>query len=357
MDSMSSQTVTTERLTTHVHLAGDPEAPPVVLLHGNVSSADFFDRLGPALAGDHRVIAPDLRGFGRSEARPVDATRGLRDFSDDVAALLRSDALGLGDRPAHVVGWSVGGNVALQLAIDHGPRVASLVLLNPGSPYGFGGTRGPTGEPCHADFAGSGGGTANPDFVRMLAQGRTGTDHPASPANVMAQFYWKPPFRPQPEHEQRYLAAMLRTHIDPGNYPGDMTPSPNWPGVGPGTTGINNALSPRYLDQSGFATIDLKPPVLWIRGADDQIVSDRSMFDFGVLGELGLVPGWPGPQVFPAQPMVTQTRTVLDAYRQAGGDYREQILENCGHSPHIEHHDRTHALLEDFFRLHRGRTG
>ena len=350
MDPMPSQTITTERLRTHVYLAGDPERPAVLLLHGNVSSAAFFDRLGVALASRYRVIAPDLRGFGGSEPRSVDATRGMRDFSDDVAALLRSDALGLGERPVHVVGWSVGGNVALQLAMDHGARVASLTLLNPGSPFGFGGTRGTAGKPCHEDFAGSGGGTANPEFVRMLAAKETGTEHPASPLGVMTQFYWRPPFRPTPEHEQRYLAAMLDTHVDSGNYPGDMRASTNWPGVAPGTRGVNNALSPRFLDQSGFASIDPKPPVLWIRGADDQIVSDRSMFDFGVLGELGLVPGWPGGDVYPAQPMVSQTRSVLDAYRERGGEYREVVLAGCGHGPHIEKHDETLALLETHWR-------
>jgi hypothetical protein len=42
------------------------------------------------------------------------------------------------------------------------------------SPYGFGGTRDVAGTPCHADFAGSGGGTANPEFVRLLAAGDRG---------------------------------------------------------------------------------------------------------------------------------------------------------------------------------------
>jgi pimeloyl-ACP methyl ester carboxylesterase len=165
----------------------------------------------------------------------------------------------------------------------------------------------------------------------------------------MNGFYWKPPFRPEPEREDAFVEAMLETAIGEHHYPGDMTSSPNWPGVAPGTGGMNNALSPKYLDQRALAKIDPKPPILWVRGADDQIVSDRSMFDFGVLGELGVVPGWPGADRFPAQPMVTQTRVMLERYEAGGGVYREVVLEGTGHGPHIEKHDEFMALLEELW--------
>jgi pimeloyl-ACP methyl ester carboxylesterase len=106
--------------------------------------------------------------------------------------------------------------------------------------------------------------------------------------------------------------------------------------VGPGTKGVNNALSPVYLNQGAFAAISYHPPVLWIRGADDQIVADTSLFDLGFLGQLGAVPGWPGADVYPPQPMVSQVRLVLDRYRSNGGQYSEVVLPDCGHSPHIE---------------------
>jgi pimeloyl-ACP methyl ester carboxylesterase len=111
---------------------------------------------------------------------------------------------------------------------------------------------------------------------------------------------------------------------------------------------MNNALSPKYVDLSGFAKIDPKPPVLWVRGADDQIVSDTSLFDFGFLGQLGAVPGWPGAEEFPPQPMLAQIRGVLDSYAAAGGKYTEEVFPECGHSPHIEHQDRFVALVDDF---------
>jgi pimeloyl-ACP methyl ester carboxylesterase len=349
MSAPESRTISTPRLDTHVWVAGTPDKPAVVLLHGNASSAVFFDRVQAELGERYCVLAPDMRGFGGSEAKPVDASRAMRDFSDDIAELLTSKELGLGeDAKVHLVGWSAGGNVAMQLAIDHGARVASLTLINPGSPFGFGGTKGKEGTPCYEDFAGSGGGTANPQFVELLAAKDTGSDQPVSPRNVMNGFYWKPPFKPEPEAEERYLAGMLATKTGPANYPGDMSESNNWPGVAPGTTGVNNALSPKYFNQGEFAEIGDKPPVLWIRGAHDQIVSDRSMFDFGVLGELGAVPGWPGAEVFPAQPMVEQMRFVLDRYAAGGGSYREEVIEDAGHAPHVEKHEQFMGLLTKF---------
>jgi pimeloyl-ACP methyl ester carboxylesterase len=165
---------------------------------------------------------------------------------------------------------------------------------------------------------------------------------------VMNTFYFKPPFRASPDREEIYLSSLLSTKVGPGNYPGDLAPSSNWPNVAPGMQGINNAISPKYLNQANFATIPLKPPVLWIHGADDQIVADTSLFDLGFLGQIGAVPGWPGAEVYPPQPMKTQVRTVLDAYQANGGSYREVVLSDCGHSPHIEKQGPVCELVHSF---------
>jgi pimeloyl-ACP methyl ester carboxylesterase len=339
-------TVTTPRLAIHTRVAGPEDAPVVVLIHGNVSSSGFWEPLIDQLGARHRVIAPDLRGYGTTEPAPIDATRGVRDFSDDLHALLAALAI---TRPVQLVGWSVGGGVAMQLAIDHPRQVAGIVLESPMSPFGFGGTKDVAGTPCHPDFAGSGGGTANPEFVRLLAAGERGSDGPVAPRNVMNTGYYRPPFRVEPELEERYLDAMFSTRVADAHYPGDLTTSPHWPGVAPGTRGMNNAISPKYLDLSHFAAISPQPPVLWIRGADDAIVSDTSFFDLGYLGKLGLVPGWPGDAVYPAQPMVSQMRAVLDAYRTRGGRYEERVFSECGHAPHVEHPERFLAALHKFF--------
>lgn len=322
---------------------------PIVLVHGNCSSSLFFQDFMLALAATDRykIYAPDLRGYGDSETLPVDATRGMRDFSDDLAAFVQALEL----PPFHLLGWSLGGNVAMQYAIDYPGTIRSLTLESPGSPFGFGGTKGVEGSLTWPDGAGSGGGTANPDFVQRLSQGDRGNEQ-TSPRTVMNTFYFKPPFRAAPDREEIYLTSMLAMKVSEGNYPGDITSSQNWPNVGPGTKGVNNALSPVYLNQGDFATIRQQPPVLWIRGADDQIVADSSLFDLGFLGLLGAVPDWPGAEVYPPQPMVSQVRLVLDNYQSNGGQYSEVILTDCGHSPHIEKEAEVLEFFTEFVDAH-----
>ena len=53
------------------------------------------------------------------------------------------------------------------------------------------------------------------------------------------------------------------------------------------------------------------------------------------------MPGWPGDEVAPPQPMIEQTRAVFERY----GDYREVVFEDCGHSAHLEHPERFSAEL------------
>ncbi|MGH3408200.1 MAG: alpha/beta fold hydrolase [Streptosporangiaceae bacterium] len=295
------------------------------------------------LAGQYHCIAPDLRGFGRSERAPVDARRGLRDFSDDLRALLTETGLLPEGPPPILLGWSLGGGVVLQYAIDHPGSARALVLESPMAPFGFGGTRDVAGTPCYPDFAGSGGGTANPEMVRRISTGDRTDEDLVSPRRVLTTLYGQPPFElGRQEHaaepagtEDDLVEAMLEMAIGEDNYPGDVVTSPNWPGVAPGERGVNNAISPKYCDLSGFAEIPDRPDVLWVRGDADQIVSDASLVDLGHLGALGAVPGWPGANVFPAQPMIGQMRALLNRYRAVGGRSTEHGLA-CGHSPHLE---------------------
>jgi pimeloyl-ACP methyl ester carboxylesterase len=344
LPGISASSYHTGRLRIHALASGPRKTTTMVFVHGNLSTSRFFEEMLLDLPADVRGIAPDLRGFGRTEAKPIDATRGLRDFSDDLHSLLEETGLPGGGKP-HLVGWSVGGAVAMQYAIDHPKLVASLTLLAPMSPFGFGGTRDEAGTPCAPDFAGSGAGTAAPEYVQRLRAGDTSEESDYSPRKLMNNYYFKPPFRVPREREDIYVEEILTTRTDPGGYPGDVATSPSWPGVAPGKLGMNNALSPAYVNLSAFARINPRPPVFWIRGADDQVVSDTSSFDLGYLGKLGAVPGWPGDEAYPPQPMLRQVRAVLDAYRAAGGSYKEIVLPEVGHSPHIEAPEQVHDVL------------
>ncbi len=308
--------------------AGSPATAAIVLIHGNVSSSLFYQDLMLELAQTHYVIAPDLRGFGGSDTAPIDATRGVADHSDDISGLLKE----LGIASADFVGWSMGAGVVMQLAIDSPKIVKSMTLAAPISPFGFGGTSA-TGELLNADASGTGGAAANPEFIKALAAADT-SDSQNGPRTVMRQFYVANPAALN--YEEIYLASMLSTKVGENNYPGNFEASVNWPGFAPGNTGVLNSMSPKYFNTSGIVDIDPKPPVLWIRGDSDAIVNDSSFFDLNTLGAHGIVPGWPGAEIAPSQPMVSQMRLVLNKYQANGGTYREVVLTNCGHSPHLE---------------------
>jgi pimeloyl-ACP methyl ester carboxylesterase len=350
LPGIAATTVATSRLSQSVlHLeVADPGGPgeAVLFVHGNVSSSLFWQQpmLEIGAAGRHRVLAVDLRGYGETEPLPIDATRGVRDWADDLGALV--DALGLAR--VHLVGWSMGAGVVLQYLLDAPDRVASVALVAPVSPYGYGGTAGPDGHRVHPDGTGCGGGAANPEFVAALAAGDTGADSPFSPRSVLRSFYVAPGSLPlDPQLEDVFVAAMNSTRTGDDHYPGEATTVGVWPGVAPGNRGVLNTMAPTVFDVSGIVDLPEKPPVLWIRGDADQIVSDTSVFDLAFLGSVGAVPGWPGDDAFPPQPMVTQMRSVLDRYAATGGAYREVVLPDVGHSPHVERpHEFAVALLE-----------
>lgn len=340
-EGITSRVIDTSRIRVNIleRAADDASTPSdrtVVLVHGNVSSALFWQEQMLALPASLRVIAVDLRGFGDSEAAPVDATRGVRDYSDDVAAALGA----LGIPTAHLVGWSMGGGVVLQYALDH--PVLSLTLQAPVSPYGFGGTR-RDGSRLTDDDAGCGGGGANPDFVQRLREGDTSDEAQTSPRSVFRSGYVAPGY--ESAHEDVWISSMLTTSTASENYPGDGIPSENWPGFGAGDVGVLNTMAPKHFDVSGIVNLAVKPPILWIHGTADAIVSDASFFDLNHLGALGVIPGWPGADVAPAQEMVSQTRDVLDAYAAAGGTVTEVELEGAGHSPHLERPEEFRTAL------------
>ncbi len=315
----------------HYLESGPADGEPVIMVHGNLSTGRFFEHLFPTAPARYRMIAPDMRGFGDSEPAPIDATRGLGDWADDTRSLV--EALGI-EGPVHLAGWSTGG-AAIALYALAGHPVASLTFIDPVSPYGYGGIK-PDGSPCFPDNAGCGGGAVNPEFVQRLAAGDRSEDSPLSPRNVMNSSYWSAKHREPADREEMLLDEVLKSAVGEDAYPGDSTPSPNWPGMAPGTRGILNALSGKYCDWTDIVDLEPKPPVLWTHGTEDVVIADHSAWDMGTLGQAGLIPDWPGADGYPPQPMVGQIRGVLERYEAAGGRVRMEMFEGSGHGPHLD---------------------
>ncbi len=119
--------IPTNGIDTHHEDAG--QGPSVVLIHGHSADRRMWDLQVPALVGAaYRAVRYDVRGHGRSAVPPSGYTWSnyaldLRDLLDGIAV-----------PRAHVVGLSMGGGIALQLALDFPQRVASLALVDSALP-------------------------------------------------------------------------------------------------------------------------------------------------------------------------------------------------------------------------------
>ncbi|MFI5799507.1 alpha/beta fold hydrolase [Streptomyces sp. NPDC051677] len=158
-----------------VHGSDDGKRRPLVLLHGGVLTVGLsFAAVLPTPAADRHVVAPELQGHGHT----ADTDRALTpaDLASDVVALL--DELGI--EQADVLGFSLGGLVALQLALAHPERVGRLVLAS--TQY--------TQEGCHDEIR-------TPDYTSPRLPGQADFQEMADAYAAVA---------PHPEHFQDFLA-------------------------------------------------------------------------------------------------------------------------------------------------------
>jgi esterase len=110
----------------NVELANDAFGeigPPVVILHGLLGSARNWTSVARQLAPTHRVFALDLRNHGRS---PWADTMSFEEMADDVSAFIGRHDLG----PAALIGHSLGGKVAMRLALTRGGLVERLLVVD-----------------------------------------------------------------------------------------------------------------------------------------------------------------------------------------------------------------------------------
>lgn len=104
------------------------EGPPLVLIHGFPQTHAEWHHLAPELARTHRVVCPDLRGYGWSAAPDSEKGEGYakRAMGEDIVALMEA----LGHARFGVIGHDRGARVGYRLALDHPGRVERLVLLD-----------------------------------------------------------------------------------------------------------------------------------------------------------------------------------------------------------------------------------
>ena len=229
LDGITARSVTTDRLTTRVLFSGPDDGTPVLFIHGNFSSATWWEETLLALPPGYRGIAPDQRGYhGADPVAKIDATRGMREFVDDALALMDK----LGHDRFHLVGNSLGGLVVWWMLADAPGRLLSATLAGPGAPFGFGGTRDAAGTPTTSDFAGSGGGLINPVLVQSLLDGDRDTISDFSPRGIMRRLVWSG--GQIPEREDALIDAMFRVHIGERELPAARRASEASPPCRPG---------------------------------------------------------------------------------------------------------------------------
>src|SRR5215207_4153514 len=129
VESVEHRFVEANGIRIHVAEAGSPEAPAVLLLHGWPQHWYMWRRVMAALAGEYRLLSPDLGGFGWTEA-PGHGYDGETFAADQVALL---DAVEL--ERAHVVGHDWGGWTAFLMGILHESRVSRMVVCNAPHPW------------------------------------------------------------------------------------------------------------------------------------------------------------------------------------------------------------------------------
>jgi pimeloyl-ACP methyl ester carboxylesterase len=103
----------------------------LILIHGNFSSSMHYTPLLDRLPKEMRVIAPDLRGYGDSSYyRRISS---LADFADDIKLFMDAKQI----EKAYIVGWSLGGGVALEFAAKYPKSVLKMILINSTTHRGY----------------------------------------------------------------------------------------------------------------------------------------------------------------------------------------------------------------------------
>lgn len=124
IDGPTSHTYFSQRLRLHYVDWGNPEAPPLLLIHGGRDHCRNWDWIAHALRQDWHIIAPDLRGHGDSQWT-TDGHYGMNGYVYDLAQLIHQQDL----TPVTIIGHSLGGNIALRYTGIYPDSVRRLVAI------------------------------------------------------------------------------------------------------------------------------------------------------------------------------------------------------------------------------------
>ncbi len=122
---LSERTIHTDRLDVHYYEAGKDDGFPVILLHEELANARWWSGMQQIFPFRYHTYAPDLRGHGGSTGNP-NIRASLQDYSEDVAAF--AQALNLTE--FFVVGWGIGGIIAMQFIHDHSESLSGVAFIN-----------------------------------------------------------------------------------------------------------------------------------------------------------------------------------------------------------------------------------
>lgn len=124
MQGPTSHSYFSQRLRLHYVAWGNPDAPPMLLIHGGRDHCRNWDWVAEAFRDDYYIIAPDLRGHGDSQWM-IGGTYNINDYTYDIAQLLHQTRL----NPITIIGHSLGGNISLRYSGLYPDTVKKVVAI------------------------------------------------------------------------------------------------------------------------------------------------------------------------------------------------------------------------------------
>ncbi|MEK3764382.1 intracellular short-chain-length polyhydroxyalkanoate depolymerase [Solibacillus sp. FSL K6-4121] len=267
----------------------------VLLVHGNMTSSKHWDLLMESMDERFTIYAVDMRGFGESTYNAK--IKSIKDFSDDIKLFV--DSLGLKDFT--IIGWSTGGNVAMQFCADYPDYSKKLVLFASGSTRGY---------PFYSSNA-----DGTPDFSNRLATIEQIEQDPVKTIPMQQMYDTK-----NRDGLKLIWNSAIYTHNQPdearyGQYVDDMLTQRNLADVYHALNTFNISAVDNEVSKGMNRVKDIQIPTFILYGDRDFVVIEA------------------------------MTNEIIEDF-----DGRAQIMKlaNCGHSPLVDSLGETKDAIETF---------